>query len=229
MAQPWWRHASWRWRLVALCCGLNLVETVALMGFDPGAHPDLAPQASAIAPFGVFGDLRWVSVYNNSWAALGGELLALLVVRGLITAVSIALAWPAHLPRPAVGRLLLRSLYLGLSHPLWSRNKVIIRWCRLLIEDPGLLHSLWFRNKVIVRCWRPPSWTIVLHVPSKCSMRFQVVLEVFPRWWSHPTPFVFSRFPTTRMSTSVGIRHYCSRSSCATEIMKKKKKKTYGG
>ncbi len=127
MAQPWWRHASWRWRLVALCCGLNLVETAALMSLDPGAHPDLAPQASAIAPFGVFGDLRWVSVYNNSWAALGGELLALLVVRGLITAVSIALAWPAHLPRPAVGKLLRRSLFAtGLAAVLLSPSVTLL-------------------------------------------------------------------------------------------------------
>jgi hypothetical protein len=96
---------------VALCAGLNLVETAAVMGLDPGAHPDLAPQASAIAPFGVFGDLRWVSVYNNSWAALAGEMAALFVVRGAITAVTIALAWPAHLPRPTAGKLLRRSLF----------------------------------------------------------------------------------------------------------------------
>jgi hypothetical protein len=90
---------------------LNLVEMAAVMGLDPGARPNLAPQASAIAPFGVFGDLRWVSVYNNSWAALVGELSAMLVLRGVITAVSIALAWPVHLPRPSAGKLLRRSLF----------------------------------------------------------------------------------------------------------------------
>ncbi|MGA3218117.1 MAG: hypothetical protein ABSE77_03400 [Acidimicrobiales bacterium] len=110
-APSWWLNALFRWRLVALCTGLNLAETAAVMGFDPGARPELAPQASAIAPFGVFGDLRWVSVYNNSWAALAGELMAVLVVRGAITAVSIALAWPAHLPRPSVGKLVRRSLF----------------------------------------------------------------------------------------------------------------------
>jgi hypothetical protein len=97
--------------LAALCAGLNLAETVAVMGLDPGARPDLAPQASAVAPFGVFGDLRWVSVYNNSWAAVAGELMAVLVVRGAITAVSIALAWPANVRRPAVGVLVRRSLF----------------------------------------------------------------------------------------------------------------------
>ncbi len=109
-ALSWWWAAPRRWKLVALCTGLNLVETAAVMGLNPAARPDLAPQASAVAPFGVFGDLRWVSVYNNSWAALAGELLGMLVVRGVITAVSIALAWPAHLQRPAVGKLLRRSL-----------------------------------------------------------------------------------------------------------------------
>ena len=81
------------------------------MGLGPGSRPDLAPQASAIAPFGVFSDLRWVSVYNNSWVALAGELAGVLVIRGAVTALSIALAWPANLRRPSVGKLMRRSLF----------------------------------------------------------------------------------------------------------------------
>ncbi len=111
LGPSWWSNAPYRWKLVALCTGLNLIETVTVMSADPGARPNLAPQASAIAPFGVFSDLRWVSVYNNSWAALVGELIGVLVLRGAITAASIALAWPANVPRPAPAKLVRRSLF----------------------------------------------------------------------------------------------------------------------
>jgi hypothetical protein len=105
-----WRDSRW-WKLTGLCVGLNTLEMVLVAAFDHGARPDLAPQASAIAPFGVFGDLRWVSVYHDSWAAAASELAAMLVVRGSLTAVSIALAWPAHLPRPGAGTLWRRGLF----------------------------------------------------------------------------------------------------------------------
>lgn len=101
-----------RWtKLAALCVALNLVETGLVATLDPSASPDLAPQASAVAPFGVFGDLRWVSVYQYSWWALAGELAAMLVVRGAITALSIGLAWPERLERPAPAQLLKRGIF----------------------------------------------------------------------------------------------------------------------
>lgn len=101
-----------RWtKLAALCVALNLVETGLVATLDPSASPDLAPQASAVAPFGVFGDLRWVSVYQYSWWALAGELAAMLVVRGSITALSIGLAWPERLERPAPAQLLKRGIF----------------------------------------------------------------------------------------------------------------------
>jgi hypothetical protein len=101
---------SWP-RLAGLCIGLNLLETGLVMGFDPNARPELAPQASAIAPFGVFGDLRWISVYQYSWWALAGELGAMLLVRGAITALSIGLAWPGRVARPSPARLVFRSAF----------------------------------------------------------------------------------------------------------------------
>ena len=97
-------------KLAGLCVSLNLLETGLVATFDPSASPNLAPQASAVAPFGVFGDLRWVSVYQYSWWALAGELAAMLVVRGAITALSIGLAWPEHLPRPSPAQLVKRGV-----------------------------------------------------------------------------------------------------------------------
>src|SRR5579875_772544 len=100
--------SSWP-ALAALCIALNVLETGLVAGFDPDAHPDLAPQASAIAPFGVFGDMRWISVYQYSWWALAGELAAMVAFRGAVTALSIRLAWPAEVPRPPALRLLARG------------------------------------------------------------------------------------------------------------------------
>ncbi len=111
LAPSWWSNAPKRWKLAAFCIGLNLVETGIVMGLGPEPRPDLAPQASAVAPFGVFSDLRWVSVYNNSWVALAGELAGVLVIRSAITALSIALAWPANLRPPGAGKLMRRSLF----------------------------------------------------------------------------------------------------------------------
>jgi hypothetical protein len=109
LAETWGSAGRWP-KLAALCVALNLVETGLVATLDPSASPDLAPQASAVAPFGVFGDLRWVSVYQYSWWALAGELAAMLAVRGAITALSIGLAWPEHLPSPAPAQLLKRGI-----------------------------------------------------------------------------------------------------------------------
>ncbi len=106
-----WRGLPNWWKLVGLCVAANLTETGLVLGFDHGARPNIAPQASAVAPFGVFGDLRWVSVYHDSWPSLAGELIAMLLVRGGLTAISVALAWPSHLPAPPLRRLLPRGIF----------------------------------------------------------------------------------------------------------------------
>lgn len=70
----------------------------------------IAPQASAVWPYGTFHDLRWVLVYHDGWFSFGAELLGAVVVRGLLNATWIALAWPAEHPRPPLRRLVGRSL-----------------------------------------------------------------------------------------------------------------------
>ena len=161
-----------RWRpspgqaLVALCVGLNLIETGLVIGFDHGARPDLAPQASAVAPFGVFGDLRWLSVYHDSWAGLGAEVAAMLVVRGALTAVSVGLAWPARLARPS-GPGLFRQGLLGTAVA-----------AVLLAPSVALLFGM---------AAVPVSWLFLAAVPGA----FLVALLVHPvavtgDWWRRP-------------------------------------------
>ncbi|MEU3454649.1 hypothetical protein ABZ671_13745 [Micromonospora sp. NPDC006766] len=71
----------------------------------------LAPQASAPPPFAIFHDLRWISVYHDSWPQFAGEFAVVVVVRGLWTAAIVLVAWPSHLrPRPTWGRALLTGV-----------------------------------------------------------------------------------------------------------------------
>ena len=154
---------SRRWKLTWLCVSLNLLETALVVAFDHGAHPDLAPQASAIAPFGVFGDLRWVSVYHDSWAAAAGELTAMLVVRGTLTALSIGLSWPAHLARPGAATLLRRAIFATALAAV------------LLMPSVTLLFGL-----AVV----PVSWLFLAAVPTALLVAFMVhPAAVSADWW----------------------------------------------
>lgn len=165
---PWWGTGAGdvmarRWGLVGLCVGLNLLEATLVAAFGHGTHPDLAPQASAIAPFGVFGDLRWVSVYHDSWPSVSAELLGTLVVRGLLTALSIGLAWPLKVARPARPTLVRRGLMAtGLA-------------AVLLMPSVTLLFGI-----AVV----PVSWLFLAAVPTALLVAFIVhPAAVSADWW----------------------------------------------
>jgi hypothetical protein len=156
------RVARWP-ALAAVCIGLNVLETGLVAGFDGDAHPDLAPQASAIAPFGVFGDMRWISVYQYSWWALAGELAAMVAFRGAVTALSIGLAWPASVARPPALRLMLRGCFATALTGL------------LLVPSVALLFGL---------AAVPVSWLFLAAVP----LALLIALVVHPaavsgEWW----------------------------------------------
>ena len=141
----------------------NLAETALVLGFDHGASPELAPQASAIAPFGVFGDLRWISVYHDSWPSLVAEVVAMLLVRGALTALSIFLAWPAHVPGPSGRRLLSRGVFATALAAV------------LLAPSVVLLFSL---------ATVPVSWLFLAAVPSALLVAFIAhPVGVSNDWW----------------------------------------------
>ena len=81
-------------RLAALCCGLVVVETLALLRLDAGPALALAPQIAAPAPWGVFHDERWLLAYAGSWPALIGGAVLLIALRGALTAAMVKAAWP---------------------------------------------------------------------------------------------------------------------------------------
>ncbi|HJT38454.1 MAG TPA: hypothetical protein VJ818_08520, partial [Actinomycetota bacterium] len=88
------------WRLAALAAGLPMVEAVLIDLFAPSARA-LAPQASALGPFGVFHDLRWILVYHRSWMFFIAELLVAIVVRGVLIGVFVRESWPEGAPKPS--------------------------------------------------------------------------------------------------------------------------------
>jgi hypothetical protein len=150
------------WYLVALCAGTNLFETALVMGLDDGARPNLAPQASAVWPFGVFGDMRWISVYHDTWLTFGLEIAAMLLVRGALTGSSVLLAWPERLPRPSVRALVVRgavssAVAAALLSPsvalLFGAAAVPLSWLFLSAVPAALLVTLLVHPLAVSRDW----------------------------------------------------------------------------
>ncbi len=79
--------------------GPCVLEAALIAGLGPPGAAPLAPQATALSPFDVFHDLRWLLVYHPSWATFVLEALALVVVRSLLVAGLVRAAWPAE-PAP---------------------------------------------------------------------------------------------------------------------------------
>jgi len=160
-----WRGTSRWWQLAAVCVGANMAE-LGLVTMSHGTGAELMPQASAVPPFGVFSDLRWVSVYNNSWPTFAAEVAAMLLVRTALTAISVLLAWPSHLPSPSGRALLGRSgLATALSAALVYPSVVLL-----------------FASAVA-----PVSWLFLTAVP----LSVLVALVVHPigmsaDWWRRP-------------------------------------------
>ena len=70
-------------------------ETALLRAVSP-ENAALGPQATAPPPLDVFHDLRWVSVFHNSWLTFGVELAAVVVLRCLWMAWVVQRSWPSE-------------------------------------------------------------------------------------------------------------------------------------
>lgn len=55
---------------------------------------------TALAPFAVFHDLRWLLVYSSSWPTFALELMLVLSARALLDTFLTRAAWPAHAALP---------------------------------------------------------------------------------------------------------------------------------
>lgn len=103
------RERSTGWRLAALAAGLPMLEAVLIDAFAPSARA-LAPQASALGPFGVFHDLRWLLVYHRSWTFFIVELIAAIVIRGTLIGIFVREAWPDDAQKPRVRAAIARGV-----------------------------------------------------------------------------------------------------------------------
>jgi hypothetical protein len=160
------RPAHW---LLALVCVLPpVVESAVVLLVIPGSSPTLAPQASAVAPFGVFHDLRWLSVYSDSWLIFGVTVGLILVVRGALTALSVRLSWPADSQPPPIARLLWR----GVATTTFS--------ALLLAPSVALLFAL-----AVV----PVSWLFLAGAPLALGIALVVhPIAISGGWWRRAIP-----------------------------------------
>ncbi len=80
--------------------GPCVLEAALIAGLGPPGAAPLAPQATALSPFDVFHDLRWLLVYHSSWVTFLLEAMALVVVRSLLVAGLVRTAWPTGTSPP---------------------------------------------------------------------------------------------------------------------------------
>lgn len=171
-SRAWWAGESELWRsrraLVLVCMAGPVLETALVFAVLPTSSPSLAPQLSALAPFGVFHDLRWMSVYANSWPTLAALFVGIFVARGALTALSVRLAWPAGTAPPAMRGLVARGV--GAT--------VLAAVC--LVPSTALLYGL-----ALV----PVSWLFLAAVPLALGIAIVVhPVAVSGDWWRRSIP-----------------------------------------
>lgn len=155
--------------LLLLCIGPNLLEAALLIWRGPSSGLSLAPQATAVVPFGVFHDLRWLVVYHDSWLSFVLEATGLVLARGIITGLTIREAWPESRPRPSLTRVIARGTAFTAATAV-----LLVPWVLIL-----------FSLAVV-----SVSWLFFAAVPSVVAMALLVHQVAISRdWWRRaPAP-----------------------------------------
>ncbi|MFG3421650.1 hypothetical protein [Micromonospora sp. NPDC048063] len=96
--------------LLGIAAVVPLAEVLVLMPSGFVTAKGLAPQISAVWPYDSYHDMRWLLVYHNSWLTFWAGLLGAILLRGVLSATLVGLAWPARVPRPPYRALLRRNL-----------------------------------------------------------------------------------------------------------------------
>lgn len=186
--------------LFAACVLPNLTEAAVLAALGMRAELALSVQANAPAPLGVFHDLRWLIVYQDSWWAFGLECLGLLVCRGLLTGFTVRLAWPTEIERPSSAKLVLRGILFSAGAAvvllpwtalLFGMAVVSVSWLFLAAFPPVLVISLLCHHAAVRGTWwrhAPPlrSVGLVILVFALTTVAGAVCVQC-PLWLS---PFV---------------------------------------
>src|SRR4051794_7669125 len=157
--------------LLVVCITGTLIESVLVGLLGPRAALALAPQATAIAPYGVFHDTRWLLVYSHSWLTFGVESAAFLLIRGALTAWTVRLAWPYDADRRRLRVLLARGisftaaaafLLMFSSSLLVGRAVTSVSYLFFTAVPVVLFIALLIQHGPVSAWWRThPSWRTV--------------------------------------------------------------------
>lgn len=197
----WRRFGGSLWGRRALLVALTAAPAGAEAGTTRVAGfitvPYIAPQASALWPYGTFHDLRWVLVYHHTWAGFIGESLAAIVARGALCTALTALAWPVNVPRPSLRDLATRNLLfaavLGAFLSPWASlgvvaSDVALSWyvfgeiAPLIVMAPFLQ-----RGGMVPGWWRgmPPAGTIGLSLLNFVTLTVgSAMVSLVPQAWT---------------------------------------------
>jgi hypothetical protein len=121
--------------VIGLSVALDVTEAAVVYALFPRSDASLALQASEVAPFGTFHDLRWLAVYSASSWSFGLGLAALVLVRGALTALAVFWAWPLRTirPRPSLGALMGRGAWSTTFAALLLAPSVVVLFAMAIV------------------------------------------------------------------------------------------------
>ncbi|HWE71480.1 MAG TPA: hypothetical protein VG205_14035 [Acidimicrobiales bacterium] len=202
-----WGLTPTRWALVLVCVALPVLEAALVLVLIPGSSPALAPQVTAVAPFGLFHDLRWLSVYGGSWPTFGALGAGILIVRGALTGVSVRLAWPPTATPPSLVKLMIRgagattlaAVFLAPSVALLFALAVVpVSWLFLaavplalgvaLVVHPVAVNGGWWKRAIPLRA---VGWVALSFLAMTVAA---AVIAAAPRWGAIPVAGVAGIF-----------------------------------
>ncbi|GIJ11557.1 hypothetical protein ACFFMR_14745 [Micromonospora andamanensis] len=148
--------------LLVLAAVPAAVEAAVLVAVGLQSARPLAPQVTAVWPYDSYHDLRWLLVYHDSWSSFLLGLLAVVVLRGLLSAGLTALAWPTGVPRPSWRWLLRRNIEVAALAAViispWAAlsvafSVVALSWYLLASLLPMLLVSPFLQRAGVAAHW----------------------------------------------------------------------------
>jgi hypothetical protein len=191
-----------RGRLVAVCAGAAVLETLIVGLVAPSSSLGLATQVTAPPPFGVFHDLRWIVVYHETWFGLALELLAFVVFRSALTAVCLRAAWPRDAPPEplavTVRRAVLFTVVVALLLAPWAGLMfalavVSLSWLFFVAIPVVLMLALLVHGGAVTGSWwgrtlsvRSVGWVLVAFAALTV---FGSILTTCPSWARLPVAF----------------------------------------
>jgi hypothetical protein len=150
--------------LILLATVPPMIEGAILSGLSIQRAAAVAPQLTAMPPFGAFHDLRWVAVFHRSWLQFGLAIAAAALFRSILTACMVCAA--------CLGRT--------------DRQPLPIVWCRALVGTVVLFAVLSLPTLLLFAAEVVSlSWMVIAGIGTLLVLA--VVAHhgpLAPAWWS---------------------------------------------